>query len=81
MEPTCWLDEDGKHVWFKHDCLPHLDKWRLENGFTIEHILPMTAEKGWTVTQKEPLTLTPSIQCLAGCNTHGFFTNGKWVSA
>ena len=33
----------------------------------------------WTLVTREPLTLTPSIQCY--CGLHGHITNGKWVPA
>jgi hypothetical protein len=36
--------------------------------------------KGWEVLQREPLTLSPSIQCRA-CDDHGFIQNGRWVRA
>ena len=36
--------------------------------------------KGWTVVQREPLTLTPSLECRV-CGDHGFITNGRWVKA
>lgn len=36
----------------------------------------------WKVESWEPLTLSPSILCLAeGCGDHGFIRNGKWVKA
>lgn len=35
---------------------------------------------GWTVVQKEPLTLAPSLACRV-CGDHGFIQNGKWVRA
>lgn len=38
---------------------------------------PITA---WSVVQREPLTLTPSILCKA-CGNHGHITNGRWVPA
>lgn len=55
-----WMDEDGRHVWFRHDCvrpsgerhpvdamLPH-SQWRAENG-----------------------VVTPSIVCTqTGCGFH-----------
>lgn len=34
----------------------------------------------WTVEQREPLTLSPSILCRA-CGNHGFIRNGKWERA
>lgn len=36
----------------------------------------------WTATSLEPLTLSPSIRCLAtDCNDHGFISEGRWVPA
>ena len=36
----------------------------------------------WQVISWEPLTLSPSILCLAeGCGDHGFIREGKWVPA
>ena len=36
----------------------------------------------WTVESWEPLTLSPSLRCLAeGCGDHGFIKQGKWVPA
>jgi hypothetical protein len=34
----------------------------------------------WEVKQEDPLTLTPSIECLE-CGNHGYVTAGKWVPA
>jgi hypothetical protein len=34
----------------------------------------------WNVTQREPLTLSPSLLCRA-CGDHGFITNGRWIKA
>lgn len=72
-EPTFALEPefDGMHFWWEHDCSFH--------GKRVRGVLPFGTEKGWTVTQKEPLTVTPSIHCL-GCGTHGFITNGEWIS-
>jgi hypothetical protein len=35
-------------------------------------------EAVWQVISWEPLTLSPSIQCLR-CGDHGFIRDGKWV--
>lgn len=35
--------------------------------------------EGHTITQDDPLTITPSILC-PDCGTHGFVTEGKWVA-
>lgn len=45
-----------------------------------QHMLPRGKEKCWTVVQREPLTVVPSILC-AACGCHGFITNGVWVKA
>lgn len=34
----------------------------------------------WTVEQRDPLTLSPSLLCTA-CGSHGFIREGKWVGA
>ena len=34
----------------------------------------------WSVLQEEPLTLSPSLLCLA-CGHHGFIREGRWVPA
>lgn len=34
----------------------------------------------WDVSQRDPLTLSPSILCRA-CGNHGFIRNGKWEKA
>ena len=36
--------------------------------------------RSWKLKSREPLTLTPSIQCTV-CGNHGFVTDGKWVPA
>ena len=78
-EPRCWLDEDGEHFWWWQECDAELDAWRLEVGFKREHMLPLGPD-GWTLVQKDPLTIAPSILC-GICKTHGFWRDGKWVKA
>lgn len=39
--------------------------------------VPLTGPKAWTVVQREPLTLTPSILCQPA-NIHGHIRNGRW---
>lgn len=34
----------------------------------------------WNVDQRDPLTLTPSVNCVGCCGWHGFLKNGEWVS-
>lgn len=77
--PTFSLDDDGVHVWWQHDCtdpIKALHGSRLRTDF----MLPQGHGTFWTVVQREPLTLTPSILC-TGCGCHGFITNGEWVPA
>lgn len=73
------LCKDEIHFWWKHDCDVKLDTWRLATGFQLGTLLPINKETGWIVTQKEPLTVTPSINCPT-CKTHGFITNGEWIA-
>lgn len=81
-EPTFDLDADGEHVWWAHDCTSGAER---EPGAPIpvtpepQHMLPRGKEKCWTVLQREPLTMVPSILC-SDCGCHGFITNGEWVS-
>ncbi len=78
-EPTAWLDDDGKHFWWKHDCDSDHGRWALSEGFKPDRKLPIAAW-GWTVVTKEPLTISPSILC-GECGVHGFIRDGKWVPA
>lgn len=51
------------------------------NGQQREDYVPVWGPgELWTVMQREPLTLSPSLLCRA-CAHHGFITNGKWVPA
>lgn len=54
------------HVWFGHRCNDKLVSGFLPNGL-------------WTIEIKEPLTVTPSIQC-NNCGLHGWIRQGEWVS-
>lgn len=63
---TFRLDNDQTHIWFS---CPHMD---------IEALLPAGGGSGWTVEQKEPLTVRPSI-LNQPCGCHGFIIDGKWV--
>ena len=40
----------------------------------------MPSHQSWELVQREPLTLSPSLQCRA-CPDHGFIREGKWVRA
>lgn len=77
-EPTFALDEDGRHVWWHHDCIFTMPPPKPDEPFRARTLLPLGPQH-WTVTQTDPLTVTPSIQC-SGCGTHGFITAGAWVS-
>lgn len=77
-DPTFRYDpEEG--LLFSHDCnYPDLIIDR--TGGTFRHVtrLPINVDRGWTVQQADPLTVTPSILC-GSCGCHGFITNGEWV--
>lgn len=68
---TFRLSDDGEHVEWDHDCPVHAP-------MRAEATLPLGAH-GWTVQQREPLTVTPSILC-RGCGLHGYITAGEWRS-
>lgn len=74
-EPTFKFDEETQRVEFTHDC-------KQTDGESLTGFLPNSK---WTVIQKEPLTVTPSIHCdpggVLGECVHGFITNGKWVNS
>lgn len=57
---------------------------RPDNGQPCEGGIALrTAEvkhPSWVVESVDPITLSPSILC-KGCGTHGFVTDGKWVTA
>lgn len=79
--PDFGIDDDGKHLWWSHDC--QVD-W---NGDGTDVSLIRTEPQfltisgwGWRVQSVDPLTVTPSIFC-TGCLTHGFIKDGKWVEA
>lgn len=87
--PRCWLDEDGTHFWWQHECAPYDEAvlaalnaddaaWYREQR-QAPHLLPI-GPAGWTVEQAEPLTITPSIKC-GRCKVHGWWTAGVWVPA
>ncbi len=89
--PTCYLDEDGAHFWFDHECADVAAEWAAKGHPLDEKTaryfqesrehrrLPLGPE-GWTVTAKDPLTVSPSILC-GPCGVHGFFREGRWVEA
>lgn len=54
-----WLDEDGRHVWFRHDCI--IDDKRQ----SIDWMLP------WPNWKEADRYVQPSIQCtVPGCGFH-----------
>lgn len=89
--PTCYMDEDGEHFWFDHECADVAVEWAAgghplsEEGArqfqdARNHTMLPLGPEGWTVVSKDPLTISPSILCCQ-CNVHGFFREGKWVPA
>lgn len=64
------------YVHFHHDCINgYGDAFRSRGSIPL---LPHA--RGWTLVSADPLTVTPSVLCIA-CQTHGFITDGKWISA
>lgn len=52
----------------------HFDTPEIRRVFGGDHF--------WQVQSWEPLTVSPSLLCLAeGCGDHGFIRDGKWVRA
>lgn len=65
------LDGVISGLYFEHEC----------NGVRSPAYIPLdpeAPEPRWTVTNPEPLSLSPSILCRA-CGLHGFVTAGRWV--
>lgn len=59
-------------VRYTHDC---------PKGNTEDHVTVKPSWfNGWDLVSEEPLTLSPSLLCLA-CGHHGFIRDGKWVPA
>lgn len=42
--------------------------------------VPFTGPKAWTVVQRDPLTLSPSLLCQPA-NVHGYIRDGRWIDA
>lgn len=65
---------DGGGVLWEHGTLP---------GYTVpRHLVSPADGATWTIVQREPLTLSPSLHCapaLGGCGAHGFIRDGAWV--
>lgn len=54
-----WIDEDGKHIWFLHQCA---------DGEIHYDMLPWPH---WQNNKQRPAFVTPSIVCtIQGCNFH-----------
>lgn len=91
FEPQAWLEEDGKHFMWAHECEDVAAAWATAGHPLDEESarrfqqsrdrrsLPLGTE-GWTVVQRNPLTLSPSLLC-KNCGLHGFIREGKWVKA
>lgn len=90
-EPRCYLDDDGEHFWFDHECADVAAEWA-DKGHPLDdeaalhfqaardhNLLPLGFGE-WGVVSEDPLTITPSILC-GQCGIHGFWREGKWVSA
>ena len=90
-EPECWIEPDfggeGEGaLFFAHDCVGGQglsERHRSEGVLRSDKYPRMTPDyPTWTIVSEDPLTVSPSILCGApGCNTHGFYTAGKWVPA
>lgn len=59
----CWMDEDGYHVWYAHDCIrPSGER------HTLHTMLP---HPGWRKSEGDAPTVTPSIVCtVPACGFH-----------
>ncbi|MEV6897464.1 DUF6527 family protein [Amycolatopsis sp. NPDC051372] len=68
------IADDGEHVEFRHPCSANggLDP---DPAFAA---LPI-GKNGWSIEQREPLTVRPSINCKR-CGLHGWITDGRWES-
>jgi len=73
VEPTVTLTEHESLslFTFHHWC------YAFEEWATVHNQLPLGGAHGWTLTNTDPITITPSIWC-HGCDSHGFFTDGQW---
>ena len=64
---------DGS-IGISHECLLP------RSGYHVLYAPKLQLDNGHSITELEPLTVTPSILC-GECGLHGFITNGKWVGA
>jgi hypothetical protein len=72
------LLDDGGVLW-EHDTP---EGYRSGSYLVRRHQVSPVAGETWTVVQREPLTLAPSLHCdpaLGGCGMHGFISQGKWT--
>lgn len=73
----CWLDEDGRHIWFAHVCAD--GEW---TETTLVYGRPTGLKgngHGWCSTTEpdQPLTVAPSVSC-DGCGFHAHFDAGNF---
>ena len=95
---ACWAPDRGLNPQYAH--LPDVEKYaaivyhRRPDGQMCMGVItldgPVSRElepdrSRWQVASWDPLTVTPSLLCLAKdeagreCGDHGFITNGRWV--
>ncbi len=72
-EPRIEIHTDIGQAWFYHRCTD----WSFENFGIAEARLPL-GEGGWQLINEH--TISPSVHC-HNCGTHGFWTDGKWITA
>ncbi|MBN9376609.1 MAG: hypothetical protein J0I40_14730 [Cellulomonas sp.] len=83
--PAVRLDDDGRHILWSHEC-NFLDlasagiAGREPSLWHPDVLLPLNDDRGWRVESTDPLTVSPSILC-GSCGTHGFWRDGRWISA
>ena len=71
------LLENGGVLW-KHDTP---DGYRNGSFLIKRHEVSPVDGQTWTVVQREPLTLSPSLHSdasIGGCGMHGHITDGRW---
>lgn len=88
-----WSPDRGLNPHVAH--LPDVDKWgavvyhRRPSGQPCAGFVTFAGEVQrevapravvWTVESWEPLTISPSVLCVA-CGDHGFIQEGRWISA
>lgn len=78
-----WSEREPDH--FEIQCEHMAVRWS-NAGYDIHPddpflwaVMPLHPDKGWVITQRDPLTVVPSIHLL-DCGCHGWITNGEWVS-